>query len=353
MSLRSTRAALAFLACAAVAFSARADDFYKGKQIQLIVGTETGAGYDAYARLLQRHLPRHIPGNPSVVIQNMPGAGGLQSANYLYNIAAKDGTVIATFQRNLPLMSIVEKDNKQARFDATKYTWLGSASSGAGDAYLMIVRSDVPIQNISETLPPTRRQIILAGTAPGSQGYDIPAMLAEVLGLNIRMVTGYPSASEMSLALMRGEVEGRMIGLSALRSTQPDWLAEKRIRILLQIGRADRHPDLADVPLARELATKPDDLTLIELMDAAQIMSWPFLAPPDVPADRAAILQKAFMDTQADPAYVAEADKAKMELSPISGDAIKKMLENLSASVTPALLERYTAVVAKTKSGLK
>ena len=319
----------------------------------LIVGTQPGAGYDAYARLLQRHLSRHIPGEPSVVIQNMPGAGGLQSANYVYNVAPKDGTVIATFQRNLPLMSIVEKDNKQAHFDALKYTWLGSISSGAGDAYLMIVRSDVPVQNIKETQLPNGKQIILAGTAPGSQGYDIPAILAQILGLNIRIVTGYPSASEMSLALMRGEVEGRMIGLSALRSTQPQWLAEKKVRILLQTGRAERHPDLADVPLARELATKPDDLTLIKLMDAAQLMSWPYLAPPGVPADRAAILQKAFMETQSDPAYVADAEKAKMELSPISGDAIRKALEDLNSSLTPALLARYNAVVAKTKSGAK
>src|SRR5262245_55505100 len=123
MNTRWTGAALALLGCAAVAGAAQAQDFYRGKQIQLIVGTETGAGYDAYARLVQRHLSRHIPGNPSIVIQNLPGAGGLQAANHVYNIAARDGTIIATFQRNLPLMSIVEKDNKQVRFDATKYTW--------------------------------------------------------------------------------------------------------------------------------------------------------------------------------------------------------------------------------------
>ena len=346
-------AILAVATCLSGTPAAQADDFYKGKQVMLIVGTETGAGYDAYARLLSRHMSRHIPGNPSIVIQNMPGAGGLQAANHIYNIALKDGTVIGTFQRNLPLMSIVEKDNKQVRFDAAKFTWLGSASSGAGDAYLMIVRADAPIQKIEETRNPGGKQLILAGTAPGSQGFDIPAMLADVLGLNIRIVTGYPSASEMSLALMRSEVEGRMIGLSALRSTQPDWLDKKLVRIVLQVGRADRHPDLKDVPLARELALNPDDLTLIELMDAAQIMSWPFMAPPGVPADRAAILQKAFMDTQKDPAYIQDADKQKMELSPIGGDAIVSMLRNLESSLKPELLARYTAVVARTKLGSK
>jgi tripartite-type tricarboxylate transporter receptor subunit TctC len=353
MTLRWFRVALAGLALAVMCGMASADDFYKGKQLQLIVGTDPGAGYDAYARLLSRHLSRHIPGNPAIVIQNMPGAGGLQSANYLYNLAPKDGTVIATFQRNLPLMSVVEKDNKQVKFDASKFTWLGSASSGAGDAYLLIVRADVPVQNIEDTRLPGGRQILLAGTAPGTQGYDVPAMLGQILGLDIKTIAGYPSAAEMSLALMRKEVDGRMIGLSALRSTQPDWLANHRVRILLQVGRADRHPDLPDVPLARELAKTPEDLTLIKVMDAAQIMSWPFLAPPDVPADRAAILQKAFMETQSDPDYIADAKQQNMELSPISGAAIGAMLRDLDTSLTPSLLDRYNAIIAKTKSGAR
>ena len=353
MTFRWFRWMLAGMAAASAAGAAHADDFYQGKQLQLIVGNETGAGYDAYARLLSRHLSQHIPGHPTIVLQNMPGAGGLQAANYLYNLAAKDGTVIGTFQRNLPLMSIVEKDNKQVKFDASKFTWLGSASSGAGDAYLLIVRADVPVQTIEDTRLPGGRQIILAGTAPGTQGYDVPATLAQILHLNLKTVVGYPSASEMSLALMRNEVDGRMIGLSALRSTQPDWLANHRIRILLQVGRADRHPDLPNVPLARELATDPEDLTLIKVMDAAQTMSWPFLAPPDVPPDRAAILQKAFMDTQNDRDYVADAAQQNMELSPISGDAIVTMLRDLSDSLSPALLERYNAIIAKTKSGAR
>ncbi|HWG05385.1 MAG TPA: tripartite tricarboxylate transporter substrate-binding protein [Beijerinckiaceae bacterium] len=353
MTIARTILAVAGLAAVIFAGTANGQDFYQGKQLQLIVGNDPGAGYDAYARLLSRHLSQHIPGQPAIVIQNRPGAGGLQAANYLYNLAPKDGTVISTFQRNLPLMSIVEKDNKQVRYDATKFTWLGSASSGAGDAYLLIVRSDVPVQNIAETHLPGGRQIVLAGSAPGTQGYDVPAMLAQILDLNLKTIVGYPSAAEMSLALMRKEVDGRMIGLSALRSTQPDWLANHRIRVLLQVGRADRHPDLPDVPLAHELATNPEDLTLIKVMGAAQTMSWPFLAPPDVPADRAAILQKAFMDTQNDPDYVADAEQQKMELSPIGGDAIKAMLRDLDNSLTPALLARYNAIIAKTKDGAR
>jgi tripartite-type tricarboxylate transporter receptor subunit TctC len=330
-----------------------ADDFYKGKQLYLIVGTDTGAGYDYYARLLSRHLPKHIPGNPRVIVQNMPGAGGLRAANHLYNIAAKDGTVIGTFQRNLPLMSIVEKDNQQVRYDATRFTWLGSPSRGAGDAYMLIVRSDSPVKRIEELRGPNAPQLIVGGTAPGTQGYDVAAMLAEIIGLNMRVIPGYASANEMSMALMRKEVDGRMIGLSALRSTQKEWLEKNLVRILVQVGREDRHPDLADVPLARELVSDRGDQALIELMDAAQFMAWPFMAPPGVPAERAAILQQAFMETQQDPAYLADAERQSMELSPISGEEIRRILLGLNAKLTPDLLARYKVINAKIKSVAK
>ncbi len=334
--------------------TARADDdFYRGRQLVLIVGTDTGAGYDFYARLLARHFARHIPGNPTIVVQNMPGAGGLRSANHLYNIAAKDGTVIGTFQRNLPLLSIVEKDNQQVRYDATKFTWLGSPSRGAGDAYMLIVRADAPVKSIQDLRGPNARQIVVAGTAPGTQGYDVAATLAEIIGLKMRVIPGYASANEMSMALMRKEVDGRMIGLSSLRSTQKDWLEKKLIRILLQVGRESRHPDLPDVPLARELVSDPGDRALIELMNAVQTMSWPFMAPPGVPAERAEILQRAFMETQSDPAYLADAQRQDMELSPISGEEIRQLLVGLSAKLTPELLARYKAINAKIKSATK
>jgi tripartite-type tricarboxylate transporter receptor subunit TctC len=352
-TLRSTFAWLTLVCWFLGAPGAAAQDFYRGKQINLIVGTETGAGYDFYARLLARHLSKHIPGNPNIVVQNMPGAGGLRAANHIYNVAAKDGTVTGTFQRNLPLMSIVEKDNQQVRYDATKFTWLGSPSRGAGDAYMPIVRSDVPVERVEQLRGPGSPQLVIAGTAPGTQGYDVAATLAEILGLNLRVIPGYPSANEMSIALLRHEVDGRMIGLSALRSTQRDWIEKKFVRILIQVGRENRHPDLADVPLARELVTDPGDFALIELMDAAQFMSWPFMAPPDVPADRAAILQQAFMATQSDPAYLADAERQNMELSPIGGPEIRDILVGLSGKLTPALLARYKTINAKIKSGTR
>ena len=178
-------------------------------------------------------------------------------------------------------------------------------------------------------------------------------MLALILGLNIKTVSGYPSSAETGLAMMRGEVDGRGAGYAAMRATQPDWLTNNRVRILLQLGRTDRHPDLADVPLARELATTEEALTMIKLMDSAQIVAWPFVAPPEVPADRAAILQKAFMDTQSDLDYIADAEQRNMELSPISGASVVSLMGDLTKSVTPTIAARYNAIVAETKEGAK
>jgi len=344
---------LTLLAATAALPVQAAEDFYKGKQINLIVGSEAGGGYTAYARLLQRYMPKHIPGNPSIVVQNMPGAGGLQAINHLANIAPKDGTVFASFNRNLPLNALVEKSNDQVRFDPLKLTWLGSASSGAGDAYMLIVRDDVPIKRIEEVQGNTGKSLLVATTAPGSQSYDVPSSLIDLLGLNLKIVTGYPSSAAMSLAMMRQESDGRMIGLSALRSTQPEWVEKKMVRILIQTGRIERHPDMLDVPNARDLAPDAGSRALIEFMDATLLLSWPYAAPPGIPADRAAILQKAFMDTVKDPEYIAEADKQKMELSPISGADIQKVLQDLTAKMTPELIERYNRIVARSKQEAK
>jgi tripartite-type tricarboxylate transporter receptor subunit TctC len=279
----------------------------------------------------------------------MPGAGGLKAANYLYNIAAKDGTVIGLFQRNLPLTAMIDGQNQYIKFDPLKFTWLGTSSSGAGDAYILTVRADVPVRNIEETRLPGGRKLIFAGTAPGTQGYDVPAMLALILSLNIKTVSGYAGAAATGLAMLRGEVDGRGAGYAAMRATHPEWLADHRVRILLQLGRANRHPNLPDVPLAREFATNAEARTMIKLMDSAQMVAWPFVAPPGVPADRAAILQKAFMDTQSDPDFMADAAKRKMELSPIGAREVEDVLQDLRTSLNPALIGHYKAIIARTK----
>jgi tripartite-type tricarboxylate transporter receptor subunit TctC len=331
-----------------LAGGAAAEDFYKGKQIRLIVGSESGAGYDAYARLLARHMPRHIPGNPPIVPQYMPGASSLVAANYLYNLAPRDGTVFGTFQRDLPLAALLDSRKEQVKFDASKFTWLGSASSGRDDAYLMVMRAELPVKSIADIRGAGKASLVLAATAPGAQSYDVPAALKEILGLNLQIVAAYPSAAQMVLALMRKEVDARMIGLSSMLATQPEWLRDGVVRVLLQFGRADRHKLLPQVPTAQELAANEADRSLIELMETSQLLSWPFAAPPDLPAEQAATLERAFLETQQDPAYLADAAQAKMELSPIGGAEIAARLKRLYA-LPPALIARYNQLLAKTE----
>src|SRR5215510_5862121 len=206
--------------------AARADavaEFYRGKQVNLIVGYGTGGGYDVYGRLIARHLGRHIPGEPNVVVQNMPGAGSLRAVNHLYNTAPKDGTAIATFGRDMPLIGVIGH-NPNVRFDARKLTWLGSSSSYANDAYMLWVRKDAPVQSVADARRPGGPPLILGGTAEGSTGNDVPIILRDALGLNIRLVSGYPDGTALFIAVDRNEVDSRVVGLSATESTHPEWL---------------------------------------------------------------------------------------------------------------------------------
>jgi tripartite-type tricarboxylate transporter receptor subunit TctC len=188
-------AVLAALMLATQAASADpVSDFYRGRQVSLIVGYGTGGGYDVYGRLMARHLGRHIPGQPSVVVQNMPGAGSLRAANHLYTTAPKDGTAIATFGRDMPLIGIIGH-NTNVRFDARKFTWLGSSSSYANDAYMLFVRKDAAVTSIADARRPGGAPLILGGTGEGSTGNDVPILLRDALGLNIKLITGYPDGS--------------------------------------------------------------------------------------------------------------------------------------------------------------
>ena len=242
-------AAAAVLAFAVI--PARADpvaEFYKGKQFNLIVGYGTGGGYDVYGRLFARHLGRHIPGNPNVVVQNMPGAGSLRAVNFLANTAPKDGTVIATFARDMPLLSIIGH-NINVRFDARTLTWLGSSSSYENDAYFLFVRKDAKVNSIEAARRPGGPPLILGGTGEGSSGNDVALVLRDALGLNIRLITGYPGGGSVYIAVDRGEVDGRLVGISATLSSHPQWLAPNSNMLkLLQFARITRHPDYPDIP---------------------------------------------------------------------------------------------------------
>jgi tripartite-type tricarboxylate transporter receptor subunit TctC len=257
------------LASLAITAQARADpvaDFYRGRTITLIVGYGPGGGYDLFARVMARHLGHHIPGNPSVVVQNMPGAGSLRAANFLYTVAPRDGAAIGSFARDVPLLAVL-RTNAAAVFDPCKFTWLGSSSDPSQDAYLLMVRKDAPVNSIEEARRPGGPPIVLGGTAEGTTGSDVPLVLRE-FGLNLKLVTGYPDNPAIFLAVDRGEVNGRTVDLSTMRSLRPEWLLPNGgMRALVQFARATRHPDFADVPTGHELARSDDGRALIELAE--------------------------------------------------------------------------------------
>ena len=348
-----TRCAMALLAGLALTSHACADavaDFYQGRTITLIVGYGPGGGYDLFARLMARHLGRHVPGHPTVVVQNMPGAGSLRATNYLYAVAPRDGATIGSFARDMPLLAIL-RTNAAATFDPRKFSWLGSSSDFSRDAYVLMVRKDAPVKSIEDARRPGGPPIVLGGTAEGATGSDIPLVLRDALGINIRLVTGYPDNGAIFLAVDRGEVNGRTADLSSMKSLKPEWLLPNGgMRALVQFARATRHPEFADVPTARELARDPDARALIEFAELSYKLSRPYAAPPGVPADRANALRQAFMAVHNDPQYLEEAARLRLEVSPIGGQDVLDAIDRI-ASAPPHILDHMRSLIAGRKGG--
>jgi tripartite-type tricarboxylate transporter receptor subunit TctC len=350
MRMRLLAVALALIVLAAPARADPVAEFYKGRQINVIVGYGTGGGYDVYARLLARHLGRHMPGHPTVVVQNMPGAGSLRAVNHLYNVAAKDGTVFGMFARNMPLLGLIGA-NPNVQFDARKFTWLGSSSSFANDAYILIVRTDAPVKSIDQARRADGPPLVLGGTAEGATGGDVPVILRDTIGLNVKQVLGYPDSNAIFLAIERGEVNGRTVDLSSVKAVKPDWLKPNSgFRVLVQFARATRHADFPDVPTARELARDARMRALIELTEMPYLLSRPFAAPPGVPADRAAALQAAFLAAHADPQYREEAAKLNVDVSPVGGAAVLRTIEQI-ANAPPDLLDELRRLFGEARRG--
>lgn len=327
-----------FLAAVAAAVTlstaaAKANDvteFYKGRQVNLVIGYSPGGGYDVYARVLGRHIGKYIPGNPNVVIQNMPGAGSLVAANWLYGVAARDGTVFGGFSRTASVLALLP-GNTKAKFDPMKFTWLGTISSYATDAYALLVRKDAKANTLAALKDASGPPLILGSTADGASSDAIPTVLRELAGLNVKAVSGYKDSSVLFLAVDRGEVEGRTVGLSAMRSSKADWLKpDGPMALLVVMGRRTRHPDYPDAPTLRELAKGPKELSLIEAFEVPYLMSKPYVAPPGVPADRAKALQAAFMAVHSDKEYLAESEKVGNDISPLGPEEILKILDQIS-----------------------
>ena len=327
------------------------EDFYKTHHINLIVGYGPGGGYDITARLIARHLASHIPGHPMVVVQNMAGAGSMRAANYLAVGAPRDGTSFAVIGRDMPLIGLLGS-NANVQFDPRKLTWLGSSSSFAEDAYVLIVRPGAPVQSIAAARQSGGAPLVLGGTGEGATDGDVPKILRDALGLNIKQVLGYPDSPSIFLAVERGEVDGRTFDLSSVRAARPQWLvASSGYRVLLQFARVTRHKDLLEVPTARELASSEAARELIAFAEAPLLtMARPFAAPPGVPADRARALQAAFLATHRDPAFLAEAAKLGLDISPVSAGDLTRGIEEL-AHATPATLEYMRKLFAAENGG--
>ena len=325
----------AFAAMTTMLGAAHADavsDFYKTKSMQLVVGYGPGGGYDVYARIVARYIGKYIPGAPSVVVVNMPGAGSLRATNFLYTTAPKDGLTIGAFARDMPLMGILG-GNSNVQFDPRKFTWLGSASSSANDSYLLFARKDAEAKSIADATKPGGPTLVLAGTAEGATGNDVAVLMRDTIGLNVKIITGYPDSGAIFLAVDRKEVDGRFVGLSAVSSSKPDWLKpDGPVRALLQFGRTERHKSFPDAPTARELAKDDRARALIGLAELPYQLSRPMVAPPGLPADRAKALQEAFMTMQTDADYLKEADRLGLDVSPVDGTQALALIEKLAAS---------------------
>jgi tripartite-type tricarboxylate transporter receptor subunit TctC len=327
------------------------EDFYRGRQVNLIVGYGPGGGYDTAARLLARHLGRYVAGNPTIVAQNMPGAGSMRAANFLYSVAPRDGATFGLFGSDMPLIALVG-NNPNVQFDPRKFTWIGSSSSFAGDAYILLVRPGAPARSIAEARRPGGPPLVLAGTGEGARDGDVPKILRDALALNIRQVLGYPDTPSICLAVERGEVDGRMFDFSYVKSSKPRWLEPaSSFHILVQFARTARHPELPDVPTARELASGATARALIELSEAPLLsMARPFAAPPGVPEDRAQALRSAFLAVHRDPSFLAEAEKLGVDISPVSAPDLLIAIERM-AHGSPDAFDYMSRLLAAHKGG--
>ena len=314
-------------------------DFYKGKTIKVIVGLPPGGVYDISARMMARHLGDYIPGHPNLIVQNLPGAGGLVVANRLYaDTSVQDGLTLAVIERSVAQLA-VEGDPK-AHFDPQKFNWLGSMSSYKKDAYLLLINANNPVKSVEDLQKPGASLRIGGGRA-GSSNRFFALIAKDVLGLDhIKIIPGYPGATNIFLAMQTGEVDGQVIGYGSSMAGQRALWNQHKLRALLQFGRVDRHPDFPDVPTGRELAKTDKQRALVEFAELAFFMAMPMLAPPGIPEDRAQALQKAFMEMCNDPQFVADANKLGLEVSPVDAQGIKTLLTR--AAATPKdVMEQY------------
>ncbi len=307
-----------------------AAEFFKDKQMSLVASGSVGGGYDLYARHLARHIANHIPGKPKLLVRNMVGAAGVIAANHLYNVAAQDGSVIGQLQRNVAFMPLLgapqgkkkKKKPTALKFDGRKFHWIGSPQQELG---LMLVAGKTGVKTFEDL---KGRELTTSSTGRGAATSVYPRLMNEVFGTKFRVIEGYKGSQEALLALENGEVDAHTSGGSSpnFRNRFAPWVKEGRVVVLLQMG-LEKDPAYPNAPLVVDLPMKAEDKQLFELAFAEQVMGRPFLTPPGVPADRVKVLRDAFDATMKDKAYLADADKQKLEINPVRGERINKLLD--------------------------
>ncbi len=311
-----------------------AADFYRGKQLSLVVSTGPGGSASLYAQAVARHIGPHLPGNPNIIVQHVPGAGGLVAANAAYSIAPRDGTVIYTTSRTVPLDPLL--GNKSAHFDARKFNFIGTANV---EYTTCISWHTAPVKTLQQAF---EKELVVGGYGDGVATV-FPKAANKLAGTKFRVITGYQGSPQILLAMERGEIEGFCaIGWTYLKLRKPDWLRENKINILYQMA-MEKHPEIPQVPAIIDYAKTPADRQVFEFLFMPQEMGRPFFAPPGVPADRVAALRAAFARTLHDAAFLAEADKMGLEVQHRGGEHVQKLVERIYAS-PPEIIARAKAV---------
>jgi tripartite-type tricarboxylate transporter receptor subunit TctC len=329
--------ALLVAACGSPAGDQTADTFYRSRSVSIIVGSGAGGGFDTTARLVARHLGRHIPGTPTVIVVNMPGAGGLVAANHLFNAAPKDGTVIGLFPEAQVMNQLTGGEGVE--FDLLKFNWLGSSYN---DPNVCVVRADAPVTRFDELIG-RAMPIAIGGTGPGADSHDAPRVVAKATGANLRTVAGYTTTNDVRLGIERGEVQGMCLGWESVRSTAGQWLQDKYARVLVQNGVA-RHPDLPDVPLALDYARDDESRALLRLFDAPSSISKPFALPPDVDERLVRVMRDALSATFRDAAFLADAATMRLDFQPKTGQEIQQVLREVLAT-PPGIAAQYREMI--------
>jgi tripartite-type tricarboxylate transporter receptor subunit TctC len=330
-------AAITFLVAGEMAGPAAAEDFYKGRNVSLVIGYSAGGGYDAYARLLARFMGKHIPGNPSIIPQQMAGAGSLRAANYIYSVAPKDGLTFGTFSRNMGISPLVDK----AQFDSRKFTWLGSVTD---DTTTCVSSAVSPIKDWKDFLTKPSK---FGGLGSGADPDVWALMYKNVFGADVKLITGYPGTNDAILAMERGEVDG-LCGLSwsTIKTEHPRWIEDHSVRIIVQAA-LKKEPELGPVPLATDLVTNPEQLQILKVMLATQAMARPFAAPPDIPADRKAALLAGFDATMSDLDFLAEARKQNFDVRPVPAAKIDAILAEIYATPKDVIDKAAKAIASE------